>query len=132
MWVQALQRAENNLSASVLLPTGRLHLARVLGVHAQHANRHGPDRSLHWYATPAKRQRGFPSTFPPLDARPRGTGRNRQGRLGMLDAVGKPFVHVAGNERDQLGMVGAPRGDGDATCKIAGIAYTGSNPVPAK
>jgi 2-methylisocitrate lyase-like PEP mutase family enzyme len=24
-----------------------------------------------------------------------------------------------------------PRGDADATCKIAGIAYTGSNPVPA-
>jgi hypothetical protein len=24
-----------------------------------------------------------------------------------------------------------PRGDGGATCKIAGIAYTGSNPVPA-
>jgi hypothetical protein len=23
------------------------------------------------------------------------------------------------------------RGDGGATCKIAGIAYTGSNPVPA-
>jgi hypothetical protein len=24
-----------------------------------------------------------------------------------------------------------PHGDGGAACKIAGIAYTGSNPVPA-
>jgi hypothetical protein len=29
-----------------------------------------------------------------------------------------------------VGMAGDSRGDGGA-CKIAGIAYTGSNPVPA-
>jgi hypothetical protein len=28
-------------------------------------------------------------------------------------------------------MRGDPRGDGGATCKTAGFAYTGSNPVPA-
>jgi len=28
-------------------------------------------------------------------------------------------------------MARDPRGDGATTCKIAGIAYTGSNPVPA-
>jgi hypothetical protein len=35
------------------------------------------------------------------------------------------------NVRDQVGIGGDPRGDHGATCKIAGIAYTGSNPVPA-
>jgi hypothetical protein len=33
--------------------------------------------------------------------------------------------------REQVGMGQDLRGDGGATCKIAGIAYTGSNPVPA-
>ncbi|MDF2748755.1 MAG: hypothetical protein K0S98_3042 [Propionibacteriaceae bacterium] len=47
------------------------------------------------------------------------------------EAVAGPFVHVAGYRRDQVGMGRDPRGDGGATCKIAGIAYTGSNPVPA-
>jgi hypothetical protein len=40
-------------------------------------------------------------------------------------------VHVTGDYRDQVGTGRDPRGDGGATCKIAGIAYTGSNPVPA-
>jgi hypothetical protein len=47
------------------------------------------------------------------------------------EAVGKLFVHVAGGNRDQEGMRGDLRGAAAATCKIAGIAYTGSNPVPA-
>jgi len=46
-------------------------------------------------------------------------------------AVGTAFVHVTGDDRDRAGMGRDPRGDGGATCKIAGIAYTGSNPVPA-
>jgi hypothetical protein len=74
---------------------------------------------------------GFPSNFPPPDARPRGSGRYRQGRLVTAEAVGRSFVHVTSGDRDQVGMGRDPRGDGGATCKIAGIAYTGSNPVPA-
>jgi hypothetical protein len=41
------------------------------------------------------------------------------------------FVHATRDCWDQMGMRRGPRGDGAATCKIAGIAYTGSNPVPA-
>jgi hypothetical protein len=47
------------------------------------------------------------------------------------EAVDRLFVHVAAIIRDQAGMAGDPPGDAAATCKIAGIAYTGSNPVPA-
>jgi hypothetical protein len=78
-----------------------------------------------------RRRSGFPSTFPPTDAEPRGTGRDGRGRRGTAEAVDRPFVHVTGDDPDQVGTVGDPRGDGGATCKIAGIAYTGSNPVPA-
>ena len=74
---------------------------------------------------------GIPSDFPPPDAGPRGTGRNGQGRRVTAEAVGRPLVQVTSDDRDQLGMERDPRGDGGATCKIAGIAYTGSNPVPA-
>ena len=81
-------------------------------------------RSVRW-------RRGFPSDFPPPDAGPRGTGRNGRGRRVTAEAVGRPFVHVTSDDRDQVGMGRDPRGDGGATCKIAGIAYTGSNPVPA-
>jgi hypothetical protein len=41
------------------------------------------------------------------------------------------FMQVTAVVRDQAGMAGDLRGAGAATCKIAGIAYTGSNPVPA-
>ena len=74
---------------------------------------------------------GLPSTFPPPDARPHRTGGNRKERRVTAEAVDRPFVHVTSDNRDQGGMGGDPRGDGGATCKIAGIAYTGSNPVPA-
>jgi hypothetical protein len=47
------------------------------------------------------------------------------------EAVDRPFVHVTSDSQYQVGMGGDSRGDGSATCKIAGIAYTGSNPVPA-
>ena len=47
------------------------------------------------------------------------------------EAVDKPFVHVTSDDWEQVGMGRDPWGDGGATCKIAGIAYTGSNPVPA-
>jgi hypothetical protein len=40
-------------------------------------------------------------------------------------------VHVRSDGRGQVGMGGDPRGAAGAVCKIAGIAYTGSNPVPA-
>ena len=76
-------------------------------------------------------QPGFPSTFPPPDAKLCGTGSNRRGRQVTAEAVDRPFVHVTSDIRDQKGMGRDSRGEGDATCKIAGIAYTGSNPVPA-
>jgi hypothetical protein len=41
------------------------------------------------------------------------------------------FCARHGANRDQMGTGRDPRGDGAVTCKIAGIAYTGSNPVPA-
>jgi hypothetical protein len=50
---------------------------------------------------------------------------------GPTGPAARPFAHVTRNDRDQVGMERDPRGDGGATCKIAGIAYTGSNPVPA-
>ena len=74
---------------------------------------------------------GLPSTFPPPDTGPHGTGGNRRRRQVTVEAVGRPFVHVTSDYRDHVGMWRDPRGDGGATCKIAGIAYTGSNPVPA-
>jgi hypothetical protein len=77
------------------------------------------------------RLEGFRSTFAPPDAEPHGTGRNGQGHPGTAEAVERPFAHVMGDGRGQVGMRGDSRGDGAATCKIAGIAYTGSNPVPA-
>ena len=61
----------------------------------------------------------------------RGTGRNRRGRRETAEVLGRSFVQVTTNGGDQVGMGRDPRGDGGATCKIAGIAYTGSNPVPA-
>jgi hypothetical protein len=73
----------------------------------------------------------FPSTFPPPDARSHGTGRNRQGRRMTAEAVDRPSAHVRPDDGERMGMGRDPRGDGDPTCKIAGIAYTGSNPVPA-
>jgi hypothetical protein len=69
MWVQALQRAENNLSASVL-PTGCLHLARVLRVYVEHANRHGPIAASTGTPLRPSVNGDFPSTFPPDDAPP--------------------------------------------------------------
>ena len=78
-----------------------------------------------------RRRRRFPSTFPPPDAGPRGTGWNKQGRRGTAETVDRLFVHVTSYCREQVGMGRDRRGDGGATCKIAGIAYTGSNPVPA-
>ena len=74
---------------------------------------------------------GFPSTFPPPDARPRGTARNGQGRQVTAEAADGPFAHVTSNERSQAGMRGDVRGAAGATYKTAGFAYTGSNPVPA-
>ena len=73
----------------------------------------------------------FPSTFPPPDAGPHGMGRNGQGRRVTLEAGDTPFVHVTGHSGGEMGMGRDPRGDRGAACKIAGIAYTGSNPVPA-
>jgi hypothetical protein len=77
------------------------------------------------------RWRRFPSTFPPPDTPLRGTDRNCRGRGAKAEAIDMLFLHVVCHDRDQMGMFGDPRGDGGATCKIAGIAYTGSNPVPA-
>jgi hypothetical protein len=74
---------------------------------------------------------GIPSDFPPPDARPLGTGRNGRGPRVTAEAAGRSFVHVTSDVREQVGMGGDPAVTGAATCKIAGIAYTGSNPVPA-
>jgi hypothetical protein len=52
---------------------------------------------------------GIPSYFPPPDAGPRGTGRNRQGRRVTAEAAGRPFVHVTSDDRDQVGTGGDPR-----------------------
>jgi hypothetical protein len=73
----------------------------------------------------------LPSDFPPPDAGTRGSGRYGQGRGVTAEAAGRPFVHVTSDDRDQVGMGRDSRGACAATCKIAGIAYTGSNPVPA-
>jgi len=74
---------------------------------------------------------GIPSDFPPPDARPRGTRGNRQGHRVTADAVGRPFGQVTGDDLGQAGMGRDARGNAAATCKTAGFAYTGSNPVPA-
>jgi hypothetical protein len=74
---------------------------------------------------------GFRSNFAPPDTGPPGTGGNRQGRRAAADAIHSPFVLVTGGGRNQPGMGRDLRGATAATCKIAGIAYTGSNPVPA-
>ena len=55
----------------------------------------------------------------------------RAGTGGTAVAVDRPFVHVTAGNQGQVGMRRDQWGDGGATCKIAGIAYTGSNPVPA-
>jgi len=49
------------------------------------------------------RRRGFPSTFPPPDARLRETGRNGWGRRGTTEAVDGQLVHVTGDSRDHVG-----------------------------
>jgi hypothetical protein len=58
-------------------------------------------------------------------------GRNGQGHQVTMEAADRPLVHVTSDNGNQVGMGRDPRGDGNATCKIAGIAFTGSNPVPA-
>ena len=74
---------------------------------------------------------GFPSAFPPPDALPRGTGRNGRGRHVTAEAADTLFIQLTSDDRAQVGMGGDPRGAVAATCKIAGNAFTGSNPVPA-
>jgi len=80
---------------------------------------------------PVRWRPGFPSDFPPPDARSRGTGGNGRGRRVTAEAAGTPFVHVTDDDRDQIGTGRDQRENDGAVCKIAGIAYTGSNPVPA-
>jgi hypothetical protein len=92
---------------------------------------HGPARCPRRYGARSGVGGDFPSTFPPPDARPRGTEWNKQGRRGTAETVDRLFVHVTSYCREQVGMGRDRRGDGGAVCKIAGIAYTGSNPVPA-
>jgi hypothetical protein len=81
--------------------------------------------------TLGRRRPGFPSDFPPPNMGLRETGRNGRGRPVTAEAVDRPFVHVTSGLAGQVGMRRDWRGAGGATCKIAGIAYTGSNPVPA-
>jgi hypothetical protein len=70
----------------------------------------------------------FPSTFPPPDALPRGTGRYRWGRRVTAGAVSRVFVLVTADGRGPVGM------RGDLWCdavKSPAYAYPGSNPGPA-
>jgi hypothetical protein len=53
---------------------------------------------------------GIPSTFPPLDAGQRGTGRKGQGRRVTAEAVYRAFVHVRSDDRDQVGDGTGPAG----------------------
>ncbi len=69
---------------------------------------------------PGGGRRSFRSTFALPDAMAQGTGRNGRGRPGTAAAVGRPFAHVTADAGDREGMAGDPRGDGGATCKIAG------------
>jgi hypothetical protein len=92
---------------------------------------HARAQSMWGGRTVITRRPGLPSTFPPPDARSCGTGRNRPGRRMTAEAVDTPSAHVKPDDGEHMGMGRDPRGDGGATCKIAGIAYTGSNPVPA-
>src|SRR5215213_934230 len=50
------------------------------------------------------------STFAPPDARPRGTGRNRQGRRVTAEAVGRLSMHVTAVVLDQGGDGSGPAG----------------------
>ena len=84
-----------------------------------------------WCGTLGRRRPGFPSDFPPPSMGLRETGRNARGRPVTAAAVDRPFAHVTSGRAGQVGMRRDWRGAGGATCKIAGIAYTGSNPVPA-
>jgi hypothetical protein len=59
-----------------------------------------------WVETLVPCRPGFPSTFPPPDARPRGTGRNRQGRRATAEAVDSPFVHVTSDNWGRWGWDG--------------------------
>jgi len=52
---------------------------------------------------------------------PRGTERNGQGRRVTAEDVGRPFVLVTADARDQMGMGGDLRGAAFAACKIAGL-----------
>ena len=84
----------------------------------------------HWPCDAIARLK-LPSYFPPPDARPRGTGRTGRGHQVTAEVVERPFAHVTSDGQYQVGMEGDSWEDGAPTCKIAGIAYTGSNPVPA-
>ena len=113
---------------------GRACLPGPVGERSYRSASHQPlanERGEEVGGTLVRWQPGFPSDFPPPDAKPCGTGTNRRGRQVTAEAVDRPFVHVTSDIRDQKGMGRDSRGEGDATCKIAGIAYTGSNPVPA-
>ncbi len=74
---------------------------------------------------------GFPSTFPPPDARPRGTERDDWGRPGIVEAVAALFVLVTVDNRDCEGQevtIGEPP---VGSVKSPASAYPGSNPGPA-
>ena len=68
-----------------------------------------------WGGTLVGWRPGFPSDFPQPDAKLRGTGRNGQGRQVTAEAVDRPFAHVTGDDRGQMGMERDPQGDGGAT-----------------
>jgi hypothetical protein len=65
---------------------------------------------LHSCGTLVRQRPGFPSYFPPPDARPRGTGWNGRGRQVTAEAVGRAFVHVTSDDRCQWGC-GGTRGE---------------------
>jgi hypothetical protein len=73
----------------------------------------------------------FPSTFPPRNAKTRGTGRNRWGRQGTVGAVSRLFALVRPMGRVQWGCDGTRGEPRLRPVKSPASAYPGSNPAPA-
>jgi len=75
--------------------------------------------------------RPLPSASPLPDAGPQEMRRYGQGSRGTAEAADRLFAHVTSDDGEHSGMRQDPRRDANPTWKNAGIAYTGSNPVPA-
>jgi hypothetical protein len=78
------------------------------------------DHSLLTWVRPLCSDAGYaPSTFPPPDPKPPGTGRNARGRPVMVEVAARPFALVMADGRGRVGMGGDLRGAALAACKTA-------------